>query len=57
MKSNKNPVLVKYSIQKEVSIKMKRILQLHACGKKIVFTDTSRLENLMLEEAASTEWP
>ena len=57
MKSNKNPVLVKFSIQKEVSIKMKRILQLHACGKKIVFTDTSRLENLMLEEAASTEWP
>ncbi len=33
---NNNPVPVKYSIQTEVSTKMKRILQLHARGKKIV---------------------
>ena len=34
---NNNPVPVKYSIQTEISAKMKRILQLHARGKKIVF--------------------
>ena len=47
---NNNPVPVKYSIQTEVSTKMKRILQLHARGKKIVFPDISRLESLMLSE-------
>ena len=52
---NNNPVPVKYSIQTEVSTKMKRILQLHARGKKIVFPDISRLECLMLGEVTSTE--
>ena len=52
---NNNPVPVKYSIQTEVITKMKRILQLHARGKKIVFPDISRLESLMLEEATSAE--
>ena len=47
---NNNPVPVKYSIQTEITTKMKRILQLHARGKKIVFPDISRLESLMLEE-------
>ena len=40
---NNKPVLVNYSIQTEVSTKMKRILQLRARRKKIVFTDISRL--------------
>ena len=48
---NSNPVPVKYSIQTEIRTKMKRILQLHARGKKIVFPDISKLERLMLEEA------
>lgn len=52
---NNNPVPVKYSIQTEVSTKMKRILQLHARGKKIVFPDISRLESLMLKETTSAE--
>lgn len=47
---NNNPVPVKYSIQTEIRTKMKRILQLHAHGKKIVFPDISKLERLMLEE-------
>ena len=47
---NNNPVPVKYSLQTEISTKMKRILQLHAHGKKIVFPDISKLERLMLEE-------
>ncbi len=34
---------------------MKRIRQLHARGKKIVFPDISRLENLMLKETISDE--
>lgn len=52
---NNNPVPVKYSIQTEVNKKMKRILQLHTHGKKIVFPDIARLESLMLEEATSAE--
>ena len=52
---NNNPVPVKYSIQTEISTKMKRILQLHARGKKIVFPNISKLEHLMLEEATSAE--
>ena len=52
---NNNPVPVKYSIQTEISTKMKRILQLHARGKKIVFPDISRLESLMLKEATSAQ--
>ena len=42
---NNNPIPVKYSIQTEIITKMKRILQLHARGKKIVFPDISRLES------------
>ena len=52
---NNNPVPVKYSIQTEISTKIKRILQLHARGKKSVFPDISKLEHLMLEEATSAE--
>ena len=52
---NNNPVPVRYSIQTEIRTKMKRILQLHSRGKKIVFPDISRLERLMLEEATPTE--
>ena len=47
---NNNPVPVRYSIQTEVSTKIKRILQLYAHGKKVVFPDISRLKRLMLEE-------
>lgn len=52
---NNNPVPVKYSIQTEIRTKMKRILQLHARGKKIVFPDISKLERLMLAEVAISE--
>jgi hypothetical protein len=52
---NNNPVPVKHSIQTEISTKMKRILQLHARGKKIVFPDISTLESLMLKEITSAE--
>lgn len=52
---NHNPVPVKYALQAEIRTKMKRILQLHVRGKKIVFTDISRLENLMLAETKSVE--
>lgn len=52
---NNNPVPVKYSIQTEICTKMKRILQLHARGKKIVFPDISKLERLMLAEVAISE--
>ncbi len=52
---NNNPVPVKYSIQTEIGTKMKRILQLHARGKKIVFPNISKLQHLMLEEATSTD--
>lgn len=48
---NNNPIPVKHSIQTEINTKVKRILQLHARGKKIVFTDISRLEHLMLNES------
>lgn len=50
---NNNPVPVKFSIQSEVRTKMKRILQLHARGKKIVFSDISKLQALMLDESTS----
>jgi len=52
---NQNPVPVKHSIQIEVNTKMKRILQLHKRGKKVVFPDISRLEKLMIEESASAK--
>ncbi len=52
---NNNPVPVKYAIQTEIRTKMKRMLQLHARGKKIVFPVISKLERLMLEEATPAE--
>lgn len=52
---NNNPVPVKHALQTEVSKKMKRILHLHARGKKIVFPDISKLENLMLKEITDAE--
>lgn len=47
---NDNPVPVKHSIHKAISTNMKKIRQLHARGKKIVFPDITRLEQLMLTE-------
>lgn len=47
---NNNPVPVKHSIHKEVRTKMKKLRQLHARGKKVVFPDISRLEQMMLAE-------
>lgn len=47
---NNNPVPVKHSIHKEVSTNMKRIRQLHARGKKVVFPNITRLEQIMLAE-------
>lgn len=52
---NNNPVPVKHSIHKEVSANMKRLLQLHARGKKVVFPDITRLEQLMLAELREQE--
>lgn len=51
---NNNPIPVKYSVRQAVSSNMKKIRQLHAHGKKIVFPDISRLENIMLTELEST---
>lgn len=47
---NHNPVPVKHSLHKEILTNMKRLRQLHARGKKVVFPDISRLEQLMLAE-------
>lgn len=47
---NNNPVPVKHSIYKEVSTNMKRLRQLHARGKKVIFSDITRLEQIMLAE-------
>lgn len=47
---NNNPVPVKHSIHKTISTNMKKIRQLHAHGKKIVFPDITRLETIMLSE-------
>lgn len=47
---NNNPVPVKHSIHREVSTNMKRLRQLHARGKKVVFPDITRLEQIMLTE-------
>ena len=52
---NNNPVPVKYAIQVEIRKKMKRILQLHARGKKIVFPDILKLESMMLKEMTSVD--
>ena len=50
---NGNPVPVRHSIHREISTNIKRIRQLHARGKKVVFPDITRLEKLMLEELES----
>ena len=47
---NNNPVPVKHSIHMEVTTHMKKIRQLHSRGKKVVFPDIDRLEQIMLAE-------
>lgn len=47
---NQNPVPVKYSIRKEIATNMKRLRRLHDRGKKVVFSDICRLEQIMLAE-------
>ena len=47
---NNNPIPVKHSIHKEVTTRMKKIRQLHSRGKKVVFPDIDRLEQIMLTE-------
>ena len=47
---NNNPVPVKHSIHSEISTNMKRLRQLHARGRKVVFPDITRLEKIMLQE-------
>jgi len=49
---NGNPVPVKLSIQEEVRANMKRLRQLVKRGKKVVFTDINKIEQLMLDELA-----
>ena len=51
---NNNPVPVKYSIHNEINTNMKRLRQLHARGRKVVFPDITRLEKIMLEELESS---
>lgn len=47
---NSNPIPVKHSIQKAIMTNMKQLRRLHSRGKKVVFPDITRLENLMLEK-------
>ncbi len=47
---NNNPIPVKYSIHKKVRTNLKQIRQLLARGKKVVFPDVARLEEIMLAE-------
>lgn len=47
---NNNPVPVKHSIHSEINTNMKRLRQLHKRGRKVVFPDITRLEEIMLEE-------
>ena len=47
---NSNPVPVKHSIHKEVVTRIKKLRQLHSRGKKVVFPDIDRLEQIMLAE-------
>jgi len=49
---NGNPLPVKHSIRQAIQTNMKRIKQIHARGRKIVFTDIDRLQKLMLEETS-----
>ena len=50
---NGNPLPVKHSIQKAIQTNVKRILQIHSRGRKIVFTDIDRLYALMCKELQS----
>lgn len=45
----------KYSIHNQINTNMKRLRQLHARGRKVVFPDITRLEKIMLEERCSVE--
>lgn len=47
---NNNPVPVKHSIHSKINTNMKRLRQLHKRGRKVVFPDITRLEEIMLEE-------
>lgn len=47
---NNNPVPVKHSIHSEINTNVKRLRQLHKRGRKVVFPDITRLEEIMLEE-------
>ena len=47
---NNNPVPVKHSVHSEISTNMKRLRQLYARGRKVVFPDITRLEKIMLAE-------
>ena len=47
---NNNPVPVKHSIHKEVTTRMKKLRHLHSRGKKVVFPDIDRLEQIMIAE-------
>ena len=47
---NNNPIPVKHSIHHEINTNIKRIRQLHAKGKKVVFPDITRLEKIMMDE-------
>ena len=49
---NNNPVPVKHSIHKEITTRMKKIRQLHSRGKKVVFPDIDRLEQIILPYSA-----
>ena len=49
---NNNPVPVKHYLHSKISTNMKRLRQLHARGRKVVFPDITRLEKIMLEELA-----
>ena len=47
---NNNPVPLKHSLHKEITTRMKQLRQLHARGKKVIFPDIDRLEQIMLSE-------
>jgi hypothetical protein len=44
---NGNPVPVKHTLQQETKTKLKQLLHLIRSGRKAVFTDVQRLEQLM----------
>ena len=47
---NNNPVPLKHSLHKEITTHMKQLRQLHARGRKVIFPDIDRLEQIMLSE-------